>query len=315
MSIKGAAERYEVAKLLIYNFFCVNSVDSKIILSFVAEKKHDMKSILDIRSYSIDTSSPERAKKSVEDYGYEWKCWYYQKAKRPENAVDKFRFWKEVQGRYIAEVPVAQIVGQAHERYSRNDDMPRWISLLHSMDEKDWRNKDSQEISDVIIQKNAGRSPVYLYRYGDSYFIADGLHRGVFAKFLEMKTMRCEVSDYVFDGLSYSYYLRLTKLVGEKTFEKREKFTGIPEIEFDWHELHFIVGWDEASIKAFECQVCKVKSIMASPMKRKCYGLICKIKYPRCHTKTIVCKDMDGVPDFRAAIFHALTQSEGQALD
>ncbi len=61
---------------------------------------------------------------------------------------------------------------------------------------------DPQKIAEVIRHENSGKTPVHLYKFGSSYFISEGMHRSVLAKFLELESMRCLVTEYIFDGFS-----------------------------------------------------------------------------------------------------------------
>ena len=253
-------------------------------------------------------SSLKCTKKVVEAMGYEWKDWYCEKAIMPKRLVDDIRFWHSEGESHFEEVPVSQIVGQEHGRFELSQSEPRWIELLHSMDEKEWKNKNSWEIYNVIVEQSFGSRPVSLYKYDNSYFIAEGIHRSVFAKFLEMETMRCEVTDYVFDDLSYSYYQRLCKLVGEEAFKQDDKLTQIHQVELPWHDYLFIVGWDDASISALEHQFAKARSIMTSFFKRKFFEWKYRMQTNRCHCFRFVSADNSAMPDIRATLVHVLSE-------
>ena len=160
-----------------------------------------MENILKLKEFYVDISSFESAKKAVVDFGCEWKDWYYERAIMPKSLVGDIRFWHPEKASRIEEVPVSQIIGHDHERYTFRQEEPHWISLLYDVGDR-WKSTDPQKIAEVIRHENSGEKPVHLYKYGSSYFISEGMHRSVLAKFLELESMRCLVTEYIFDGFS-----------------------------------------------------------------------------------------------------------------
>ena len=77
-----------------------------------------MENILKLKEVYIDTSSFESAKKAVEDFGCEWKDWYYERAIMPKSLVGDISSWYPEEMSRIEEVPVSQIIGHDHNRYN-----------------------------------------------------------------------------------------------------------------------------------------------------------------------------------------------------
>lgn len=253
----------------------------------------------------IDISSLSNAKKDVEKYGCEWKDWYYEKAISPKNSVEDIRFWYTEGKSQIEEVPVCMIVGQDHDRYNSRQEEPRWITLLQDMVDR-WKNTEPADVIKDIEINNCSKNPVELHKYGNRYFISQGLHRAVHAKFLEMETMRCSVTEYIHDDISHSYYLRLSNIVRKETIDKCKSFRNIGKVFFGWHNLYFTIGWNDACIDEFEQQVCKVKSIMKCPIKKAYY----KLKYmmqanPQKHFE-FMNESAHEMPDIRTALIYEL---------
>ncbi|MBQ8989961.1 MAG: ParB N-terminal domain-containing protein [Prevotella sp.] len=65
-----------------------------------------------------------------------------------------------------------------------------------------WKSTDPQKVTEDIIRENSGESPIHLYKFEDSYFIAEGMHRSVLAKFLGLETMRCKVTRFSLDNIN-----------------------------------------------------------------------------------------------------------------
>lgn len=132
---------------------------------------------------------------------YEWKDWYYERAIMPKSLVGDIRSWHPEEMSRIEEVPVSQIIGHDHDRYNFLQYEPYWISLLYAVGDR-WKGTDPQKIMEDIRRENTGKSPVHLYKYKDSYFISEGMHRSVLAKFLGLETMRCFVTEFFFENLN-----------------------------------------------------------------------------------------------------------------
>ena len=264
-----------------------------------------MKSILEIKKMStIDTSSLSSAKRAVEEIGCEWKDWYYEKAVRPDSCYD-IRFWHSERKSRIEDVPVSMIIGQEHGRYEFCQEEPNWIAILQNMYDR-WKGIEPEAVKKDLERCNRGNDPVELYKYGKFYFISQGIHRAVHAKFLELETMRCSVTEYIHDDISHSYYLRLSKIVGKKAFDEQKSFTNIQKIHFCWHNLYFTIEWNNVCIDEFERQVNKVKSIMKCPIKKAYY----KLKYmmqanPKKHFE-FMNESAHEMPDIRTALIYEL---------
>lgn len=162
---------------------------------------YTMENILKLKEIYIDTSSFENAKKAVENFGCEWKDWYYERAIMPDSLVGDIHFWHPEWPSRIEEVPVSQIIGHDHNRYNFVHCEPYWINLLYSVGDR-WKSTDPQKIAEDIRRLNSGEEPVRLYKYGSSYFISEGLHRSVLAKFLGFESMRCSVTEFFCEYLN-----------------------------------------------------------------------------------------------------------------
>jgi hypothetical protein len=226
--------------------------------------------IIELKHILINTSSLEEAKRDVESRGYCWEDWYYERARRPKSIVPNIRFWKACNTDRIEMVSVEQIVGNEHQKYDSckgEEGEPRWITLLYNVSDR-WRSDDSKSIINDIERENLGKSPVHLNRYGDQFFISEGLHRAVQAKFLKITTMRCLVTEFGFDSVSFDLYQRLASLIGETPLAHYKSFTGLQSISFEWLGISFRVAWNDECIRIFEREVNGARRIYSNPIRR-----------------------------------------------
>lgn len=166
-------------------------------------------SIIELKHILINTSSFEEAKRDVESRGYRWEDWYYERARRPQSVLrGGFQYWKACDTDRIEEVAVNQIIGHEHQKYDLckgEEGEPRWITLLYNVSDR-WPSVDPVKIINDIERENSGNSPVHLNKYGDKFFIAEGLHRAVQAKFLKVPKMRCRITEFELDYVSFGLY-------------------------------------------------------------------------------------------------------------
>ena len=240
-------------------------------MRFVAEKSMMDRNILELKTLLVNTSSYEAAKQDVEASGFVWEDWFYEKAVRPELSIDDYRFWFNGSRDYIDVVPVNKIIGQEHDSFSLRKDVefcePFWINELYSTGDK-WPETDPDKVRTDIIKENNGTSPVHLNKYGDKYYVAEGRHRTANAKFLKMESMRCIVTEFLFDSSSFALYKRLTGIIGEEPLKKLTRLHHISFVSFDWYGLHFKIRWNNESIDAFEKQVTQARRIESSIIVR-----------------------------------------------
>lgn len=263
------------------------------------------RNILELKFLPIDTTSYESARNEVERNGFLWEDWYYDRAVRPRSIVKDFAFWKRTD-EYISMAPVCKIIGQAHPVYDGfvgGDGEPRWISFFYSVSDT-WRKTDSAEVMADIVWHNSGESPVMLAKYGDAFFILDGRHRAVHAKFLKMYSMRCKIVNYELDRTALALYQRLTTIIGEESLKGINCFTDIESLAFTWHGIHFTLRWDEETLSVYWNQVSDVMRINANRLKKKLFLLFSKEEDKE--RRDFSLKGSSSIPDFRAALLSVL---------
>lgn len=264
------------------------------------------RNILELKFVSVDTTSFESAKGEVERMGFLWEDWYYDRAVKPESVVQDIDFWKRDGGDYIDNVPVCKIIGQNHLSYDGRkgaDGEPRWITYFYRVSDK-WIKTDPEEVRQDIIRNNDGGSPVVLAKYGDDYFMLEGQHRTVHAKFLNMDSMRCRVINYQLDSESLALYNQLKDIIGPEPLVGQARFVDIDSISFTWHEIYFVLKWNKETINAFEKQVSQVVKINVNQLNKRLFLMISK---PDDKNKRWVSLNAPSqVPDFRAALLSAM---------
>lgn len=266
------------------------------------------RNILELKFVNVDTTSFDSAKNEVEHMGFLWEDWYYDRAVKPESVVGDINFWKQVGDDYIDIVPVSKIIGQNHQAYDLrkgSDGEPRWISYFYSVSDK-WRKTDSKAVLDDIVRLNEGLSPVVLAKYEDLYFLLDGQHRTVHAKFLKMESMRCKVINYQLDNESLSLYHRLRDIIGSESLNTQSKFVDIEHIKFTWHGIIFKLRWNRDTLDAFEKQVFQVMKIKANKISKNLFLVFSKVDDKR--KKQFILDSSFQIPDFRAALLAAIEE-------
>lgn len=266
------------------------------------------RNILELKFVSVDTTSYDSAKEEVERMGFLWEDWYYDRAVKPDSVVKDINFWKQVGDNYIDDVPVCKIIGQNHQAYDCHkglDGEPRWITYFYSVSDK-WKKTDPSEVLDDIVRLNNGPSPVVLAKYDEDYFLLEGQHRTVHAKFLKMDSMRCRVINYQLDSESLALYNRLKDIIGPKPLNGLIRFVDIDSISFTWHGISFALRWNKETIDAFEEQVSQAMRIN----KNKVYKTLFLVfnnsdgkKYRR-----FSLDNSSQIPDFRAALLSVINE-------
>ena len=141
-----------------------------------------MQSIVGHKDVWIPLDSMEKAKEQVEDLGCIWHDWYYEKAIRPESYEPYSPFWTmDTNPATFQYVSPLEIIGQVHERYEGQE--PCWLEILYDSTDR-WKSNDTDKNKADIERQNLGNNPVHLYEINGKYYIAEGIHRAVLAKFL-----------------------------------------------------------------------------------------------------------------------------------
>lgn len=265
------------------------------------------KNILELKFLSIDTSSYESARNEVESRGFLWEDWYYERAVSPKSVVNDYSFWLPKKVDTIETVPVSRIIGQDHMAYLEDNAKgvePRWITLFYAVSDK-WGKTNPEEVRQEIICLNNGSSPVALEKYGDLYFVKEGKHRLVHAKFLKMESLRCRVTEFVLDSESLALYNKLVSLVGPDPLKDQRRFVEVESVKFQWNGLFFTLKWNKATIDAFERQVNQVKRICSNRFNRFLF-MLSNILTDNKRVKGFSLDSSTSIPDFRASLIFSL---------
>lgn len=266
------------------------------------------RNILELKFVSVDTTSYDSAKREVERMGFLWEDWYYDRAVKPESVVVDIDFWRQIGDCYIDDVPVCKIIGQNHPSYDGwkgVDGEPRWISYFFRVSDK-WIKTNPEEVRQDIIRNNNGPSPVVLAKYGDDYFMLDGQHRTVHAKFLKMDSMRCRVINYQFDSESLALYNQLKDIIGTEPLGRQTRFVNIESISFSWHGIYFVLKWNKESLDAFEKQVSQVMRINSNRVYKTLFLMFSKSDDKK--NRWFSLNKSSQIPDFRAALLSTINE-------
>lgn len=213
-------------------------------------KYQNMRSLVEVKDNWISLDSLEEAKEQVESLGCIWHDWYYDKAIRPEMSEQYYSFWSmDENPATIQFVSPAEIVGQVHDRFEKQE--PYWLALLYSITDR-WKSNDLEKNKKVVERENAGNNPVRLYEINKRYYIAEGIHRAVLAKFLEMDFVRCKITHFKFDEKNFEIYERICHIIGDGTLSPKEFMSESDSVSFRWFGLLFHIWKDEESIGRFE---------------------------------------------------------------
>ena len=154
------------------------------------------RNVLELKSIKI---APEKvksfaaAKRLAKLKDFDLKEEYFELVYHPADLVKDIANYVEGET-YHANVPVADIKGTLHESYYDNN----WLVMMMKLD----RHKDDfdvERVKDAIFNTKCFE-PIHLSKYGDLYFISGGgNHRVCQAKFLGLKTVTCEVTEFVIE--------------------------------------------------------------------------------------------------------------------
>lgn len=154
------------------------------------------RNILELKSIKI---APEKvqtlaaAKHLAKLKGFDLKEEYFETVYHPAELVKGIAYYVEGET-YQANVPVANIKGTLHPSYYDSN----WLVMMMNL-ERHKNDFDIEKVKEAILNTQCFE-PIHLSKYGDIYFInGGGNHRVCQAKFLELETVSCEVTEYVIE--------------------------------------------------------------------------------------------------------------------
>lgn len=124
---------------------------------------------------------------------FEIKDWCYERLRSVED-VENYKFYNSEREIKDYLVPVEKIVGTNHVSYIGR----KWIDLLYNMK----RFSEYYNVNNFLSfteTENFTRSGIYYIRYGDLYFTGGGNHRTCQAKFSNLKYIKTDLIEYIFD--------------------------------------------------------------------------------------------------------------------
>lgn len=152
------------------------------------------RNILELKSINI---APEKvqtlaaAKRLAKLKDFDLKEEYFETVYHPADLVEHIAYYIEGET-YNANVRVADIKGSTHPSYYGLN----WLQMLTSL-ERHKNDFDVETVKEAILNTK-GFEPIQLCKFGSIYFIdGGGNHRVCQAKFLELETVPCEVTEYV----------------------------------------------------------------------------------------------------------------------
>lgn len=164
------------------------------------------RNILELKKICIPSVKVETLKVASqvsELKGFDLKVSFFETVSSPIDYVKDFSFY-EMGDTYEANVPVNKIKGTTHESYLGKN----WLVMMMSLK----RHTEDFDVERVVhaIQDRTVTERIRLSKYGDDYFIdGGGNHRVCQAKLLELDSVPCEVTEYVFNDVAYRKAQRL----------------------------------------------------------------------------------------------------------
>ena len=155
------------------------------------------RNVLELKSIKI---APEKvksfaaAKRLAKLKDFDLKEEYFELVYHPADLVKDIANYVEGET-YHANVPVADIKGTLHANYYDNNSLVMMMKLDRHKDDF-----DVERVKDAIFNTKCFE-PIHLSKYGDLYYFISGggNHRVCQAKFLGLKTVTCEVTEFVIE--------------------------------------------------------------------------------------------------------------------
>lgn len=167
------------------------------------------RNILELKSMDIpfeEVQSLDVARQSPNLKGFDFQESFFETVFHPMDYVKNYPFYVRKETHEDV-VRVENIVGTTHESYYGKN----WLAMLMSLK----RHRSDYDINSVIAAINDTRvaDRRSLSKYGDAYFIdGGGNHRVCQAKILNLETVPCEVTEFVFNEDAFSKPRRLNAI-------------------------------------------------------------------------------------------------------
>lgn len=236
-----------------------------------------MRNILEIKQKCLAGMCQEEIKAYLKDNGYEWKDWYFDTVYTPGRIVDNIQFW-EASSEYVSNIRQDEVIGHNHGSISGDYD---WITHLSCL--KRWNyDTDAEAILKMLKEQDnlPNSSLIHLEKYGSFYFFSEGRHRMVQSKFLELDTVRCRITEYVFDQHTYDLFCRIQE---KATILEMDRWRlGLP-IKAKLNNLSFEIPLTDIAVEFFEQAIQKAKKISRVPVFRRFYVLRNGYRENDCH--------------------------------
>lgn len=164
------------------------------------------RNILELKSIYLpveEVQSLDVARQNSNLQGFELNESFFEPVYHPQDYVENYPFYIRVKS-YTDMVCVENIKGTTHDSYHGKN----WLVMLMSLK----RHRSDYDVEKVIAAINDTQvsDKICLSKYGDAYFVdGGGNHRVCQAKMLNLETVPCEVTEYVFNDEAYSKSQRL----------------------------------------------------------------------------------------------------------
>lgn len=226
----------------------------------------EKRNILELKSLPIpfeDVQSFDVARKSPHLKGFELQERFFDTVYHPKDYVENYPFY--VRGEtYEGVVRVEKIMGTTHERYYGKN----WLVMLMSLN----RHRSDVDVESVFaaINNTQVSDRIRLSKYGDAYFIdGGGNHRVCQARILNLETVPCEVTEFVFNEEAYSKTPRLVAINEiEPQFSCQSYYDNESIITIRclglWVSLHFC----DKEIAVLESVIYNARKAAKNPIKR-----------------------------------------------
>lgn len=223
-----------------------------------------MTSILEIKRTCLAGMSQDEIKAYLDDNNFEWKDWYFKPVYTPSRIVERYTFWKE-KLEYVTDISPRSVIGHHHGSISSE---LNWITLLSCLKR---HVNDTDPVSVLKMLKEQKNLPdnsdglIHLEKYGELFFFSAGRHRIVQAKFLEVETIHCRVTEYVFDKEAYDLYSRVQAKT--RIIENENWRLGLP-IKAQLEEVTYEIPLTEYYVAFFEKAFKEAKILSKRPLAR-----------------------------------------------
>ncbi|MCL2027550.1 MAG: hypothetical protein FWG79_03580 [Bacteroidales bacterium] len=158
---------------------------------------------------------------------FDFPAWTFQQVKKPDRDIPNFTFYNKSVSLGILDVPTEKIVGTDHDAYNKLN--YNWLFMLGNLERY---KKTPYENIEKFAKGEYGVIAHYA-KYGEEYYcFQEANHRTCLAKFSDIKSIKAEVTEFIFDSDNFKYHTCLKKLGFSIEKDKPEWLLGLSNGKF-----------------------------------------------------------------------------------